>query len=90
MNTPDVRPFILARMQRRAKLPPGVDLTAFDYIESGHVDSIAITKFILDVEDAFNIEITDAEMTSCAFRTVDGLIGLIERKLDRCDRGKPS
>ncbi len=82
--TQDVAAFVLARIQKKAKLAKDADLAAFDYIESGHVDSVGIIHFILEIERTFGIEIGEADIESAEFRTVGGLIALIERK-----RGAP-
>jgi len=79
--TDRVRPFILKQITKKAPLPAGVDVDAFDYIASGHVDSIAIMKFVVDLESHFDIEISDADLTAPEFRTVGGLAGLVTRKI---------
>jgi acyl carrier protein len=76
-----VRPFILRYVQKKAKLPQGIDLGCFDYIDAGYVDSMGIIKFVMDIESEFDIVITDEELNSYNFRTVDGVIALIEGKL---------
>jgi len=80
MNDP-VRQFVLRSIARKARLPVDVDIETFDYIDSGHVDSVGIIKFMVNIEAQFDIEITEAEMESPEFRTVGGLISLISRKI---------
>lgn len=77
----EVRPFILKRIQRKARLPAGADLARLDYIDAGYVDSIGIIKFVLEIEEAFDVAIGEDELTSPEFRTVEGVIALIEGKL---------
>ncbi|WP_149539638.1 acyl carrier protein [Siccirubricoccus phaeus] len=86
MSSPDargtlVRPYIPKRIQAKAKLPPGADPANFDDIASGHADSLGIVKFILDIESEFEMESSDRELNSCAFRAVEGVIALVEGKL---------
>ena len=70
---------ILALLQRKGALPPGfTDST--DYIDEGIVDSLAIIKFIVDLEQGFDIELTDEDIESPDFRTVAGLTALIAAK----------
>ena len=76
-----VRGFILKQIQRKARLPADADLAVFDYIDSGHVDSIGIIKFVLEIEAEFDVTIDDAELASDRFRTVEGVIALVEGKL---------
>ena len=67
---------ILALLQRKGGLPAGfTDDT--DYIDEGIVDSLAIVKFIVDLEKTFDIELTDDDIESPAFRTVAGLTALV-------------
>ena len=72
--------FVLARLEKKSKLPVDQPLDTFDYIQSGHVDSIAIIRFVVDLEREFDIEIVEADLISPEFRTVGGLIALIGRK----------
>jgi acyl carrier protein len=76
----DVAAFVLARIQKKSKLPADVAVDEFDYVESGHVDSIGIIRFVLDLEREFDIEINEADIVSAGFRTVGGLIDLIAAK----------
>jgi acyl carrier protein len=76
-----IRSFILRRIEKKAKLPSDADLRQFDYIEAGYVDSIGIIKFVMEIESEFDIAIDDADMLSCAFRRVDGVIALVESKV---------
>jgi acyl carrier protein len=78
LNDP-IRARILAQLQRKGGLPPGfTDDT--DYIDEGIVDSLAIVKFIVELETAFGIELTEEDIESPAFRTVAGLAGLVAGK----------
>ena len=75
-----LRAFVLARIQRRARLPEGADLGCFDYIEAGYVDSLGLLAFIADLEDHAGVDIGEADVLSPAFRTVDGLTRLLLAK----------
>jgi len=77
----DVAAYLTARIQQKGKLPAGTELAGFDYIESGHIDSIGIIRFILDLEREFDIVIGEADIDCADFRTIGGLTALIERKL---------
>ncbi len=76
-----VRPFILHYVQKKAKLPQGADLARFDYIDAGYVDSMGMIKFVMAIESEFQIVVEDEELGSSAFRTIDGIVGLIESKI---------
>ena len=77
----DAKQFVLGLIEKKARLPVGVDVPAFNYIDSGYVDSIEIIKFVVDIEAAFNVEISDADLESPEFRTVGGLISMIGGKI---------
>ncbi len=51
-----------------------------DYMQAGYVDSLGFMKFLLYVEEQFGVEFEDDEIASGAFRTISGLVGLIEKK----------
>ena len=53
----------------------------FDYVKAGVVDSLGLLEFVLELEDAFSITLTDDEIASPEFRTIGGLMNLIERRL---------
>ena len=74
-----IRTRILALLQRKGALPPGFS-DGTDYIDEGIVDSLAIIKFIVDLEAGFDIELSDEDIESPAFRTVAGLTALIAAK----------
>jgi acyl carrier protein len=76
-----VRPFILHYVQKKAKLPRDADLALFDYIDAGYVDSMGIIKFVMEIESEFDISISDEDLSSSDFRTIEGIIGLIEVKM---------
>ena len=77
-----IRAFVLALLEKKSRLPKGFD-DASDFIKAGIVDSVAIIKFILEIESKFDIEISEADIESDDFRTVRGLVALIERKSKR-------
>lgn len=77
----EVKEYVLNLLQKKYSFDAEIDLENFNYVESGFVDSIGIIKFVVELEDKFLIEFTDEEMTSPEFRTVNGLINLIERKV---------
>lgn len=76
-----IRDFIIKAIARKAALPAGEDLDRFNYIDSGHVDSIGIIKFVLELEREFEIDIAPEEMESDDFRTIGGLVELIQQNI---------
>jgi len=75
-----IRSFLLELLEKKTKLPANFDDTT-DYIEAGIIDSIGIIKFILEIESRFDIEMTDEEIESDAFRSVQGLVTMVSSKV---------
>lgn len=75
-----VRTFVLALLEKKTRLPKEFD-DASDFIKMGIVDSVGIIKFILELESGFDIEITEEDIESDDFRTVRGLVSVIDRKI---------
>jgi acyl carrier protein len=74
-----IRTFVLALLEKKSRLPKGFD-DASDFIKTGIVDSVGIIKFILEIESRFDIEISEADIESDEFRTVRGLVAMIDLK----------
>lgn len=81
LKSKSVRKFIIEGIEKKAPLPTGCDLDAFNFIDSGHVDPMGIKKFILDIEHEFNVDIAPLEMESTIFRTIGGLTRMVETKM---------
>lgn len=73
--------FVLDLIEKDAPIPEGISLESFNYIDTGYVDSIGVIKFVVDIETRFDIEISDMELESAEFRTVGGVVSMINRKL---------
>ena len=76
-----VREFVIKAIEKKSRLPAGCDVDTFNYIDSGYVDSIAIIKFILELEDEFKIDIPTDAVESAEFRTIGGLVRIIESRI---------
>ncbi|MGZ8961267.1 MAG: acyl carrier protein [Methylophilaceae bacterium] len=76
----DIRLFVLGLLEKKSRLPQGFD-DATDYLKAGIIDSIGIIKFILELESRFDIEIVDTDIEADEFRSVQGLVAMISRKL---------
>lgn len=73
--------FVSSLIQRKGKLPEGCDVPAFDFIDSGYVDSLAMIKFVLEIEEKYDISLSEEDMLDPRFRTIGGLASIIESKL---------
>ncbi|MDP3744226.1 MAG: phosphopantetheine-binding protein [Methylotenera sp.] len=76
----DIRLFVLGLLEKKSRLPKGFD-DAGDFIKAGIIDSMGIIKFILELESRFDIEITEADIESEEFRSVQGVVEMISRKI---------
>lgn len=79
----DILNFLAELLKKKHDLPKGIDLATYRYIDSGHIDSISMIGFIVDIESYFDIEISDLDMESSEFRTIGGLINIINRKITK-------
>jgi acyl carrier protein len=77
----DIMPFVIRLIEKKGKLQDNVDIASFNYIDSGYVDSIGIIKFVLELESHFGIALSDADIESTEFRTVGGLVSIIQNKM---------
>lgn len=76
---PTCRPYILRLLGKKARLPDPLP-DAFDFMRSGHVDSMGLIKFMLEIENEFGIELTEADLLQPAFRTVAGLVACVDAR----------
>jgi acyl carrier protein len=76
-----VNGIICSMLVQRGADPVQVMANDFDYIKAGLVDSLSLLRFVMDLEVEFGVEISNEEIVSPEFRTVGGLVALLERKL---------
>jgi acyl carrier protein len=80
--TDSITQFVVGLIEKKAKLPNNADISSLNYIDSGYIDSIAIIKFVVEIEAKYEIEISEADIESLEFRTIGGLVSIINKKLD--------
>jgi acyl carrier protein len=51
-----------------------------DFIKSGYLDSLSIVRFVLMIEEAFAITIDVEDIDTPDFRSVNGIVRIIESK----------
>ena len=54
----------------------------FEYLHSGHIDSLQLIHFILILEKKFKIKLLTKDKESSKFRTIGGLVDIIYKKLN--------
>jgi acyl carrier protein len=76
----DVRQFVIQLIKEKGALPSGVETDTINYIDSGLIDSIGIIKFVLQIEARFDVEFSESDIESETFRTIGGLVSMIQKK----------
>ena len=52
----------------------------YRYLDAGHIDSLAIINFMIELEEKFNISLSPEDTQSDEFRYIEGLVKIIENK----------
>ena len=73
--------WLVQAIEKRTPLPADIDIDPFNYVDTGHVDSIEMIKFVLEIETEFGIEITALDMELVGFKTIGGLVSMINAKV---------
>ena len=83
MNKEKIKQYIVVSLKKIRKIDKVSLLTIddFDFIDSGHLDSMEILKFNMLIEKKFKINITPGEVTSKNYKIVKGLVNIIYKKL---------
>lgn len=74
-----IKQFIINELEKHGAIQLN-NIESFNYLKAGHIDSISIMKFIIALENEFDIEFTDEEMASNDFSIVSGLVEMIFTK----------
>lgn len=76
----EIRQFIVKYISKKGKLPPDINLNEFNYIDTGYIDSMGILKFVVALEQEFDIQISDDDIMLPEFKTIGTLVSMIESK----------
>ncbi len=76
-----IQQFVIKQITKKSRLQQTDDVESLDYMESGYVDSMGLITFIVEIEAEYDIRIDDEDIEKDGFRTVGGLITIIEDKL---------
>ena len=77
-----IRDFIITYLQQEYTFPDE-NIDTINYVEKGYIDSLAILKFVVELEEEFGVEFSDDELSLPDFKMVGGLIRLIELKVSQ-------
>ena len=56
------------------------EINHYRYLDEGHINSFAIMGFIIELEDAFDIQLTPEDTQSEEFRTIGGIAKIIDKR----------
>lgn len=76
-----IRKFIIAQLEKKAPIPEESDIDNYRFLDTGHIDSMGLIKFILEIENEFDIALETEDTQSDEFRYISGLVRIIEDKL---------
>ena len=76
-----IKKFVIDYIERKGKIPENACLDTFNYVRSGHIDSVGMFKFVVEIEAEFDIEISNEDLLTQRFSTIGGLISLISEKI---------
>lgn len=60
--------------------------TDVNYVDAGCLDSMALMNLVVALEERFDVELTDDEIVSDAFRTLGGLVSIVAHAAARAKR----
>lgn len=72
---------MISRIESHGMLPTNCTVDTFNYIEKGYIDSMALLKFIIDIEMHFDISFSDEDIMSEGIRTIGGMVDFIENSV---------
>lgn len=75
---------IISKLEESSPVPGDTDEAklAYRYLDAGHIDSLSVINFIVDLEEEFEVSLSPEDTQSDQFRTVGGLVTLIETKMN--------
>ena len=76
--------FIISLLEKHGPVPGKDDREklAYRFLETGHIDSFTLNEFIIEIEDQFSIAMSPEDMQSEEFRSIGGLIEVINSRIN--------
>jgi D-alanine--poly(phosphoribitol) ligase subunit 2 len=76
--------FIISLLEKRGPIPLETDAEKLNYryLDMAHIDSFGLNEFIMEIEDQFNITLSPEDAQSEEFRSVGGLVQLIQNHMN--------
>ncbi|MCL2766148.1 MAG: acyl carrier protein [Peptococcaceae bacterium] len=70
--------YIVGYIEKKGKLPDNIDVETFDYVITGYLDSLAVFKFVVDIESKYDIEFSEDDLMIPEIKTIGGMADIIE------------
>ena len=88
MNKKKITDFIISKLNKVKKIERSniKNIDNFNFISSGHIDSIEILKFNFEIENKFKVSFKPSETVSKKYGTVKGLRSMILKKLSKVSK----
>ena len=77
----EVKCFIIKLLEGKRPIAKDIDIDSLKYFKSGYVDSLGLMKFIFQIEEKFDVEISEEDMMDESFGTVGGVVDIVSKKL---------
>ena len=82
--TKEIFNFIISLLEKHGPIPVESDdkRMAYRFLEVAHIDSFGLNEFVMEIEDQFNVTLSPEDTQSEEFRSVGGLVELIENRIN--------
>jgi D-alanine--poly(phosphoribitol) ligase subunit 2 len=78
-----IKKIIIDELEKKQTLPKNIIIDEYRFLDVGHIDSLGTMKFIVSIEDNFDIELSQVDIVSEEFRTIGGLVSMVHRLLQK-------
>ena len=88
MNEKKITNYIISKLKKIKKIEKEYlkDIDNFNFISTGHVDSVEMLKFNFEIENKFKISIKPSDTILKNSGTIKGLRSIILRKLSKVSK----
>ncbi len=79
----DVIKYIITLLERKKPIEKNFPIEKLKYMETGYIDSLGFMKFIIEIEEKYQIEFSEDEIIEEKFASVGGLAEIILQKYQK-------
>ena len=83
MDKNEIKKKIFFILNKRKKIKKNINLKTYYYLDNGHIDSLSVMNFVVEIEKVFNIKLSNRDIISRDFRNIHGLILTIYNKFKK-------